>query len=134
MDFVSDEFRTLPDAEDRLFSTIVTADWTYGSLPSFLDYDQVSHGTSRSHHIMRPDQAWSTAHGCILEVFAGPADQGVFSPSVQNSQHLTQKLILQKLPQVVHYWLSLCSSLIRRQLVCPVYCFQVLIQGNFLSL
>ena len=32
VDFVDDEFRTLPDAKDRLFSTIVTADWKYNSV------------------------------------------------------------------------------------------------------
>ena len=32
VNFVDDEFRTLPDAKDRLFSTIVTADWTYGNI------------------------------------------------------------------------------------------------------
>ena len=36
----------------------------------------------------------------ILEVFAGPADTGVFSASVQNSQHLTQTKILETLPAI----------------------------------
>jgi len=82
--FVNDEYRTLPDADDRLFSTIVTADWTYGSLDSKLDYDS----------------AYDTVQAAILEVFAGPADEGVFSPSVQHSQYLTEKLVLEKIPQV----------------------------------
>jgi len=82
--FVNDEFRTLPDAADRLFSTIVTADWTYGRLDSNLDYDQ----------------AYATVQAAVLDNFAGPADKGVFSASVQNSQNLTQRTILEKIPQV----------------------------------
>lgn len=82
--FVSDEYRTLPDAEDRLFSTIVTADWSYGRFASGLDYDR----------------AHATVLASVLEVFAGPADKGVFSPSVQHSQHLTQRMVLDKIPQV----------------------------------
>merc|ERR1719481_2321808 len=83
VNFVDDEFRTLPDAKDRLFSTIVTADWTYNNVRS-LDFDK----------------AFATVRETVLDVFAGPADSGIFSPSVQNSQYLTQKQILEKIPQV----------------------------------
>ena len=83
VNFVDDEFRTLPDAKDRLFSTIVTADWKYNNVRG-LDFDSV----------------FSTVRDTILEVFAGPADTGIFSPSVQNSQFLTQKLILEKFPKI----------------------------------
>merc|ERR1712131_361891 len=70
--------------EDRLFSTIVTADWTYNKVDSELNFCK----------------AFNVAENAILEVFAGPADKGIFSPSVQNSQFLTQKLILEKIPQI----------------------------------
>ena len=36
----------------------------------------------------------------IIKMFAGPADTGVFSPSVQNTIHLTQKLVLDTIPEV----------------------------------
>ena len=36
----------------------------------------------------------------ILRVFAGPADVGLFSPSVQNTLHLTEKLVLDNIPEV----------------------------------
>merc|ERR1712215_569727 len=84
VNFVSDEYRSLPDMSDRLFSTIVTADWTYSYVSSELDFDK----------------SFSTIQDSILEVFAGPADKGIFSPSVQNSQFLTQKMILEKIPQI----------------------------------
>jgi urate oxidase len=41
-----------------------------------------------------------TVRDTIQEVFAGPADTGVFSASVQQSLYLTQKAILEKIPQV----------------------------------
>ena len=83
VNFVDDEFRTLPDTKDRLFSTIVTADWTYNNIRS-VDFDKT----------------FNIVRDTILNLFAGPADTGIFSPSVQNSQYLTQKEILEKVPQI----------------------------------
>ena len=83
VNFVSDEYRTLPDMDDRVFSTIVTADWTYNTIRQ-LDFDL----------------AFKTAKEIVLDVFAGPAGQGIFSASVQNSQYLTQRQILETIPQV----------------------------------
>jgi len=91
VNFVSDEYRSLPDAKDRLFSTIVKADWTYGKINKELDFDL----------------AFTTVQDSMLEVFAGPADKGIFSPSVQNSQFLTQKMILEKIPQVEQISISM---------------------------
>ena len=45
-------------------------------------------------------EAFATVRDTILEVFAGPADTGVFSASVQNAQHLTQTKILETLPAI----------------------------------
>jgi urate oxidase len=39
-DFIQDEYRTLPDSSDRIFSTIVTASWEY-SMASNVDFDSV---------------------------------------------------------------------------------------------
>lgn len=41
-----------------------------------------------------------TVKTSILDVFAGPPDTGVFSPSVQKTLYDSQKLILSKIPQV----------------------------------
>ena len=41
-----------------------------------------------------------TVKDSILKVFAGPADKGVFSPSVQNTLHLAEKLVLDSIPEV----------------------------------
>lgn len=81
--FVNDEFRSLPDFADRIFSTVVTADWTYNGVDS-VNYDS----------------AYNSVLETVLDVFAGPADKGIFSPSVQLTQHQTQNLILKKIPQI----------------------------------
>jgi urate oxidase len=39
-DFIQDEYSTLPDANDRIFSTIVTATWEY-STANDVDFDAV---------------------------------------------------------------------------------------------
>lgn len=85
VNFVDDEYRTLPDAEDRIFSTIVTADWSY---------------SQRDHRLFDFDRAYSDIKAIILDTFAGPAEKGIYSPSVQNTQYLAEKLVLQTIPQV----------------------------------
>jgi urate oxidase len=90
VDFVRDEYRSLPDMKDRIFSTIVTADWGYNITRGF-DFCAT----------------YSNVKNTILDVFAGPADKGIFSPSVQQTQFLTQKKILLSNPQIEHVKISM---------------------------
>ena len=41
-DFVDDEFRTLPFDDDRLLSTVVTADWSYNTPLSGGVFDKIN--------------------------------------------------------------------------------------------
>ncbi|KAJ8673955.1 hypothetical protein QAD02_005217 [Eretmocerus hayati] len=82
-DFIQDDYRTLPDANDRIFSTIVTASWDF-STASGVDFDRV----------------WHMVKDCILEKFAGPPETGIYSPSVQNTLYLTEKSILSRVSQI----------------------------------
>ena len=43
------------------------------------------------------------AKSTVLDVFAGPPHSGVYSPSVQNTCYIAEKLILDKVPQVSWY-------------------------------
>ncbi|KAF6214449.1 hypothetical protein GE061_009192 [Apolygus lucorum] len=83
VNFVNDEYRTLPDASDRVFSTLVSSSWNYSNTVG-LDFDK----------------AWETVRDTILEKFAGNAEDGVFSPSVQNTLYDAETLILDRIPQV----------------------------------
>ncbi|XP_012262483.2 uricase [Athalia rosae] len=82
-DFIQDEYRTLPDAADRVFSTEVTASWDFST----------SHGVNF-------DAVWGTVKDCILANFAGPPQTGIYSPSVQNTLYLTEKCVLDKVDQI----------------------------------
>lgn len=81
--FHRDEYRTLPDADDRILSTVVSCDWWY-SCTDNLNFDA----------------AWETVMSVILKTFAGPADKGEFSPSVQNTLYLAEKGALAQIPQI----------------------------------
>lgn len=82
-DFTRDEYRTLPDTDDRIFSTVVTANWWYNTAEGFCF-----------------DRAWETVKNIVLEVFAGPADKGIFSASVQNTLYLIARSSLAAIPQL----------------------------------
>lgn len=82
-DFIQDEYRTLPDMNDRIFSTVVTATWDFSTARG-VDFDSV----------------WYMVKECILQNFAGPPDTGIYSPSVQNTLYLAEKCILDKVKQV----------------------------------
>lgn len=82
-DFIQDEYRTLPDMNDRIFSTVVTATWDF-STATGVDFDKV----------------WYMVKDCIMQNFAGPPDTGIYSPSVQNTLYLAEKCILDKVKQV----------------------------------
>ncbi|XP_052790382.1 uricase-like [Mya arenaria] len=81
--FVTDEFRTLPDTDDRVMSTVVTADWWYNTAMGFCF-----------------DKAWEIVKSTILEKFAGPPETGMFSASVQNTLYISGKAAIARIPQV----------------------------------
>lgn len=83
VNFVKDEFRTLPDQEDRIFSTIVSASWRY------TDTANIDFG-----------RTWITVIKVIKDNFSGPADSGIYSPSVQHTLYKIIKDVLLQLSEV----------------------------------
>ncbi|XP_042215490.1 uricase-like [Homarus americanus] len=83
VNFVSDEFRTLPDMKDRIFSTIVSSSWQYNKHKG-VDFGKI----------------WVTILKIINDKFSGPPDTGIFSPSVQNTVHLIQQAALTDVPEI----------------------------------
>ncbi|XP_037795199.1 uricase-like [Penaeus monodon] len=81
--FVSDEFRSLPDMEDRLFSTVVAASWQYADVKD-IDFGRI----------------WIKMQKIIYDKFAGPPDYGIYSPSVQNTVFLIQDTALREIPDI----------------------------------
>ncbi|XP_045115685.1 uricase-like [Portunus trituberculatus] len=83
VNFVQDEFRTLPDQEDRIFSTVVSASWRYTDIAN-IDFGKT----------------WITVIKVIKNNFSGPADSGISSPSVQHTLYNVIKDVLLQLPEV----------------------------------
>ncbi|XP_017153424.1 uricase [Drosophila miranda] len=83
VNFVNDEFRSLPDQYDRIFSTVVDCSWEYS------DTETVNFS-----------RAWQTVKNIILRNFAGDPQVGVSSPSVQHTLYLSEKQVLDVIPQV----------------------------------
>ncbi|CAD6999764.1 unnamed protein product [Ceratitis capitata] len=83
VNFVNDEFRSLPDQYDRLFSTIVDCCWEYSNIDD-----------------VKFCQTWNKVKNIIIQNFAGDPNVGVSSVSVQNTLYLTQKEVLDVIPQV----------------------------------
>lgn len=61
-------------------------------------------------------------------MFAGPADKGVFSPSVQHTLHLTEKLVLDLVPQVIQIS-DLCQSV-----ASPYSAYVDILQINYIEM
>ncbi len=84
-DFFRDRFTTLPDTNDRILATAVTADWPYGSATS-LDFDRI----------------WGGVRDQILATFTDH-----YSPSVQNTLYRIGEAVLEAYPEVEKIRLSL---------------------------
>jgi urate oxidase len=46
------------------------------------------------------DKTWYKIKQCILNNFAGEPQKGILSPSVQNTLYLTEKTVLDLIPEV----------------------------------
>ncbi len=82
--YLRDEYTTLKEARDRLFCTIVKAEWTYA--PGVSDYGAM----------------WQRARATILEVFARHN-----SRSVQHTLYAMGENVLKRIPEVTRIELSL---------------------------
>lgn len=97
--FARDRFTTLPDVDDRLMATKVTATWGYGASATHRDPGE-GEGF---------DAAFAAVRATLLDVFATH-----FSPAVQTSIWLMGRAILEAQPSIdwvrmvlpnLHHWL-----------------------------
>lgn len=84
VNFVNDEFRSLQDQYDRIFSTAVECNWEYNNVNKNTKFCQI----------------YDIVKDVIVKNFAGDLKSGVPSPSVQNTLYLSEKEVLQKIPQI----------------------------------
>lgn len=80
--FLSERYTTLPETNDRIFSTVVAADWVYGTTD--VDFEST----------------WRGVRDQILTTFTDH-----YSPSVQNTLYLTGKAVLERFPEIrkIHF-------------------------------
>lgn len=95
--FHSDEFRALPDTNDRLVGTSVEGEWTFSqaTIASRPDYEALN------------KQVLDT----LIDEFAGPADKGVYSVSVQQTLYDMGVGVLRKVAGVEKVELDMVRGL-----------------------
>lgn len=81
--FYRDRFTTLPDTDDRVLATTVTAKWEYGTVEA--DFDRL----------------WNGVMERTLETFTDH-----YSPSVQNTLYRMGRAVLEEFPEVERIWYS----------------------------
>lgn len=81
--FHREQFTTLPETDDRILATVVTADWVYNT--SELDYPFT----------------WAGVRDCLLATFTDH-----YSPSVQNTLYLIGKAVLEQFSEIEKIHLS----------------------------
>ncbi|MEU5155100.1 factor-independent urate hydroxylase [Glycomyces sp. NPDC021274] len=81
--FLADEYTTLPETDDRILATAVTATWAYEAEPDY-------------------DRAFAEARGALLAAFAD-----TYSLSLQQTLHAVGERILKAVPEVGEVHLSL---------------------------
>ena len=94
VNFHTDDYRSLPDAQDRIFSTVVRTTWTYGGCPRNVDFDGTADKIKR----------------ILLDNFAGEYPNGTMSPSVQNTLYLSGKEALDKIPAIARIELEMPNA------------------------
>jgi urate oxidase len=82
--FYRERYTTLPDTDDRILATVVTASWSYGD-ETHLDFDRL----------------WSGVRDRILTTFTDH-----YSPSVQNTLYRTGRAVLEEFPEIEKIRLS----------------------------
>jgi urate oxidase len=80
--FARDEYTTLPETDDRILATIVSARWTYAAAPA--------------------EPEWQAVRGTLLEAFADH-----YSPSVQFTLNRIGEAVIERHPGVERIRLSL---------------------------
>jgi urate oxidase len=81
--FLRERFTTLPETNDRILATIVTAKWEYNTLDA--DFDRL----------------WEDVMEQTLETFTDH-----YSPSVQNTLYRIGKAVLERFPEIQRIWYS----------------------------
>lgn len=81
--FYRERFTTLPDTDDRVLASIITAKWEYNTVEA--DFDRL----------------WDSVVAKTLETFTDH-----YSPSVQNTLYRMGRAVLEEFPEIERIWYS----------------------------
>jgi urate oxidase len=84
------EYTTLPEVTDRSVKTNITARWKYSREP-----------------LKGYAETYEAIKQLLIDVFAGPAKGGVYSPSVQYTQYQMATAVLKSFPEVDEIFMSM---------------------------
>jgi len=87
--FLHDQYTVLPNTLERMMATSITSTWRYND--SVKDYEAT----------------FAAARSAVLNTFFGPADKGVFSPSVQFTLMEMGKAVISRVPEVESIFFNL---------------------------
>uniref|UniRef100_A0ACD5XB29 Uncharacterized protein n=1 Tax=Avena sativa TaxID=4498 RepID=A0ACD5XB29_AVESA len=88
--FVRDRYTLLPETKERIVATEVTAWWRY-------PFEHVSQLPSKPFCFT---QRYQDLKKVLADIFFGPPDVGVYSPSVQNTLYLMGREVLTRFPDI----------------------------------
>lgn len=89
--FLHDKYTVLSDTNERILATSMKCSWKYCSKNLPFDYDA----------------AFEQVKATCLSTFFGPAQSGVFSPSVQYTLYQMGKDVIQRMPSVSSIYFNL---------------------------
>ncbi|KAK9805934.1 hypothetical protein WJX73_006434 [Symbiochloris irregularis] len=87
-DFLKDKYTILKDTKERIVATSITASWRYSGSVAY-------------------DAAYETTKSALSDAFFGPAQTGVYSPSVQYTLFQMAKEALKRTPQLDSIFLNM---------------------------
>ena len=89
--FLHDAYTLLPDTNERILATSMSACWTYGTITPRMDFDGIYDAVIQT----------------CMDTFFGGVSKGVYSPSVQFTLHEMGQAVLQRVGVVASIKFSL---------------------------
>eukprot|EP00262_Sarcandra_glabra_P004579 TRINITY_DN15688_c0_g1_i1.p1 TRINITY_DN15688_c0_g1~~TRINITY_DN15688_c0_g1_i1.p1 ORF type:complete len:309 (+),score=54.51 TRINITY_DN15688_c0_g1_i1:104-1030(+) len=95
--FIMDQYTLLPETRERMVATEVTASWRY-------PFQYLSGVPSKPLYFT---ERYMDVKKVLIDTFFGPPNEGVYSPSVQNTLYLMAKAVLHRFPDIASIQLKM---------------------------
>ncbi|KMZ61099.1 Factor independent urate hydroxylase [Zostera marina] len=95
--YFMDQYTTLKEAKERMLATELTASWSY----------ELRHLSDVSSKPFCFTKKYLDVKKVLVDTFFGPAKDGVYSPSVQNTLYQMAKAVLNRFPEITSIQLNM---------------------------